>query len=601
MREAFQCKVVIWDLDDTLWKGTLSEGKVELNSGRADLVKRLATCGVLNSICSKNDPDQAREKLTEFGLWDFFVFPSIQWGPKGPAVKNLLNLIKLRAENTIFVDDNELNSREVLHYNPGITTLHPSELDRFGFSTLKEKDPALKRLHNYKHLEEKEASKQLFIGSNEDFLRQSDIKITIGPLSSEDPETERVLDLINRTNQLNFTKVRYPAGYASLIQYLTKGSLKNIKIYASDKFGNYGLIGFVSLDESLTVRHFLFSCRVLDLGIEKVVYKYVKNKFPKVNFPFPTTPLEKDIDWITVEERLNYSEPSRIKKSNFLFPGLCEAEAIQSFLDQDFEVIRAYPLLISTFRKFKEKKRLRSLIKFFWTRVVLKYVNNLEAEDFQKSIDSMNKFLEGSMDYFLYPTLYDAYRSILKISGLPSIPFPTYFHWKYLDQMPEYAKYLQEGFNQLHPIHGSAVKRNWKLFLNKKVFNYIIRRIFPRSPEAIKSDLQWLLSKMKNGTKIIIINLADHGHYLDFNSDFINPIIHARIVALNNMFDEIVRENREKVLLADLRGKIKKEDVGDVDGHYNRRAFFTIARTIKEIIDQDLSRKISKTLTYKAI
>lgn len=587
MREAFQYKVVIWDLDETLWKGTLSEGKVELNAERADLVKRLATCGVLNSICSKNDPDQAREKLTEFGLWDFFVFPSIQWGPKGPAVKNLLRLIKLRAENTMFVDDNELNSREVLHYNPGITTLHPSELDQFGFNTLKEKDPAMKRLHNYKHLEEKEASKQVFTGSNEDFLRQSAIKINVSPLSSEDPETERVLDLINRTNQLNFTKVRYPAGYASLIQYLTKHSFKNFKIFASDKFGNYGLIGFVSLDKSHTIRHFLFSCRVLDLGIETAVYKYVKNKFPKVIFPFPTTLLEKDIDWITVEDKLNYFEPKRIKKAKCLFPGLCEAEAINSFLDQDYEVIRAYPLMLSTFRRFDEQKQLRPLIKFFWTRVVLKYVNNLDAEDFQKSIDLMNKFFEGNMNYLLYPTLYDAYRSILKISGLPALPFPTYFHWKYLDQMPEYAKYLREGFNQLHPIHGSVVKRNWKLFLNKKVFNYIIGRLFPRSPEAIKSDLQWLLSKIKNGTKIIIINLADHGHYLDFNSDFINPIIHERIVALNTMFDEIVRDYREKVLLADLRGKIKKEDVGDVDGHYNRRAFFTISQVIKETIDRD--------------
>src|SRR5262245_22353689 len=36
-----QVKLVVWDLDETLWTGTLTEGPVELSDDRADLLRRL--------------------------------------------------------------------------------------------------------------------------------------------------------------------------------------------------------------------------------------------------------------------------------------------------------------------------------------------------------------------------------------------------------------------------------------------------------------------------------------------------------------------------------------------------------------------------------
>ena len=54
-------KLVIWDLDETFWTGTLSEGAVK--NPHVELVKRLATHGIVNSISSKNDFEQAKKKL----------------------------------------------------------------------------------------------------------------------------------------------------------------------------------------------------------------------------------------------------------------------------------------------------------------------------------------------------------------------------------------------------------------------------------------------------------------------------------------------------------------------------------------------------------
>ena len=75
MVEADQIKLVIWDLDDTLWQGTLSEGDVFPIQERGEWVQRLARCGILNPICSKNDPAAAAEKLKSLDLWEYFVFP----------------------------------------------------------------------------------------------------------------------------------------------------------------------------------------------------------------------------------------------------------------------------------------------------------------------------------------------------------------------------------------------------------------------------------------------------------------------------------------------------------------------------------------------
>lgn len=76
-------KLVIWDLDETFWKGTLSEGEITPIANNIELVKLLSYHGIINSISSKNDFEKAKAKQTELGVWDYFVFPVINWNPKG--------------------------------------------------------------------------------------------------------------------------------------------------------------------------------------------------------------------------------------------------------------------------------------------------------------------------------------------------------------------------------------------------------------------------------------------------------------------------------------------------------------------------------------
>ena len=111
-----QTKLVIWDLDETFWNGILTEGDVVFKPDTIALVRELTTKGIMNSICSKNNYDDVKNKFIDSGLkdvWDLFVFVSIDWTPKGERVKNIIKSMNFRNENVLFIDDNISNINEV--------------------------------------------------------------------------------------------------------------------------------------------------------------------------------------------------------------------------------------------------------------------------------------------------------------------------------------------------------------------------------------------------------------------------------------------------------------------------------------------------------
>ena len=123
-------KLVVWDLDDTFWRGTLSEGPVVIDPTRSDLVRTLNRRGIVNAICSKNDLAPVRAELERLGLWDEFVFARVDWTPKGPRVAEIIEDAQLRPENVLFLDDLPSNLAEAEHFAPGLQTAGPELLDQ---------------------------------------------------------------------------------------------------------------------------------------------------------------------------------------------------------------------------------------------------------------------------------------------------------------------------------------------------------------------------------------------------------------------------------------------------------------------------------------
>ena len=264
-------KLIVWDLDDTFWNGTISEGSVTIPEINRALLGQLTDIGIVNSICSKNDYEPTMDYLKACGLADYFVFASINWNPKGQRVKQLIEDMQLRAENVLFLDDNPSNLAEVGHCCPKIMTGEPSLIEWLAEEAAKaeKKDLKHKRLAQYRVLEEKHHAKQVF-SSNEEFLRQSNIRVTI----HEDcmAQLERIQDLIIRSNQLNFTKVRSTT--EELRTLMEDEMISCGYVSVQDNFGDYGITGFYALKDNRLI-HFVFSCRTLGMGIEQYIYNHL--------------------------------------------------------------------------------------------------------------------------------------------------------------------------------------------------------------------------------------------------------------------------------------------------------------------------------------
>lgn len=261
-------KLVIWDLDNTFWAGTISEGEIRPIPEHNELIVSLTDCGIINSVCSKNTFDVAAAKLKELNVADYFVFPSIEWTPKGQRVRNMIKTMSLRAENVLFIDDEITNLEEVKHYSPEIMVGSPEVIGKLrGFVASQErKDLSHARLNQYKLLELKDVEQKKY-HNNEDFLFACNIRVNM--IEDCRPELDRIHDLLWRANQLNFTKKRIST--EELSDLFNNPEAQCAYVTVNDKFGNYGIVGFYALQNN-RLEHFLFSCRTIGLGVEQYVY-----------------------------------------------------------------------------------------------------------------------------------------------------------------------------------------------------------------------------------------------------------------------------------------------------------------------------------------
>ncbi len=101
-------KLLIWDLDNTLWDGTLLEGDgVQLRPGIRETVAALDGRGILQSIASKNDYDAAVQKLQELGLNQYFLYPQINWNSKAANIQTIIQSINIGSDTVGFLYDYE--------------------------------------------------------------------------------------------------------------------------------------------------------------------------------------------------------------------------------------------------------------------------------------------------------------------------------------------------------------------------------------------------------------------------------------------------------------------------------------------------------------
>jgi predicted enzyme involved in methoxymalonyl-ACP biosynthesis len=116
-------RLVIWDLDETFWRGTLEEGEVEIPADHKAIVVELARRGIVSSICGKNDAAAVRSRLERDDIWRWFVFPAISYSMKSEMVASTIEQMGLRPETALLIDDNPFILGEVTARLPGVNAV----------------------------------------------------------------------------------------------------------------------------------------------------------------------------------------------------------------------------------------------------------------------------------------------------------------------------------------------------------------------------------------------------------------------------------------------------------------------------------------------
>jgi FkbH-like protein len=258
-------KCVVWDLDNTLWTGTLVEDGLEalkLKDVAAEAVRALDRKGILQSIASKNDFQDAQEALRKFSLDQYFLFPQISWRPKSESIGRIRSELNIGIDTFAFVDDQDFERAEVTASLPAVLAVDANQIEelmRHPRLDVPVTEEGSKRRMLYQAEAQREQAQTAFGSSYEEFLRSCAMTVAISRFAQH--HLDRVYELVQRTNQLNISTYRYSRD--ELCNLLAGNSHSSYVVQASDRFGDYGLIGFIVFDpHSDLILDMMFSCRI---------------------------------------------------------------------------------------------------------------------------------------------------------------------------------------------------------------------------------------------------------------------------------------------------------------------------------------------------
>lgn len=290
-------KVLITDLDNTLWGGVIGEDGVkgielgpdspkgEAYSRLQIYMRELRSRGVLLAVCSKNNPDDARLPFREhphmqLRLEDFAAFEA-NWDDKVTNIRTIAKKLSLGLDSLVFLDDAPIERAWVHSQLPEVAVVDLGgspfnfvrDLDRRRyFCSLGISKEDLMRSQLYQ-VEAERDSLRTSSQSVEEFLEKLQMRATCKPIS--DANLARVTQLVNKTNQFNLTSKRYTG---EQIRKIGEGEGNWARAFQlSDQLGEYGVIGVMICvhgedPRTWIIDTWLISCRALGRQMEHFIF-----------------------------------------------------------------------------------------------------------------------------------------------------------------------------------------------------------------------------------------------------------------------------------------------------------------------------------------
>lgn len=310
-------KVIVLDLDNTLWGGIVGElgsegialgpdypGNAFVNFQRAllDFYER----GIILAVVSKNNLEDAMgafEKNPYMVLTEkHFSAIRANWNDKADNIIDIAKELNVGTDSMVFIDDDPVSRFAVKSRLPEVIvpdfSLPPEEyartlyeMDWFHQLSLTDED----RQKGKMYAEERQRKTVANVAKDmKEYIAELGMVILFR-INSED-SIPRISQLALKTNQYNLTTKRYTEAD---IRKLVEGGALIFSANVSDKFGDYGMVMLAivtpgSEKGEMVLDSFLMSCRVMGRGVEcrfidAVIRELVRRGITKLHASFVST------------------------------------------------------------------------------------------------------------------------------------------------------------------------------------------------------------------------------------------------------------------------------------------------------------------------
>lgn len=275
-------KLVVVDIDDTLWRGVTAEGmdhgQDEVEGWPLGVIEALGYLkrrGILLALMSRGDERLIAEKwertiYSRRLSFDDFTAIKINWSPKSQNCAEILRETNTLPGSTIVIDDNPVERAALCASLPGLRVFGPNPYLWRRILLWSPETQATSVSQEASQRSETLKSRirrdRLAVGiSREEFLANLHLQLEGSSITDVSAShLPRVLELINRTNQFNTTGRRWTR--AEIKSALHEGAIL-FAFEAKDRFVDYGMICAAVVQGSVLLQ-FVMSCRVMGLDIE---------------------------------------------------------------------------------------------------------------------------------------------------------------------------------------------------------------------------------------------------------------------------------------------------------------------------------------------
>ncbi len=272
-------KLIVCDLDNTLWRGVIGEGAIVHHHDRQNALRALKQKGIVLAIDSKNDPKNVHftgGTLTEKD----FVSVQINWDSKVGNLRRIQADLNLNYKDYIFLDDRADERAMVQASFPDIKVTDPESPRTWQLLNLwarvAPKPDGGDRTLFYQQREQRNAFLQAQEQAEDPAAMFASLNLSLHIRPAAAADLKRAAELVNRTNQFNVRGSR--TSVRDLAAWQENGGTILLADCA-DKFGAMGTVSVLTAgaaDGALEIPIFVLSCRVFGYGIEMAVLNRVK-------------------------------------------------------------------------------------------------------------------------------------------------------------------------------------------------------------------------------------------------------------------------------------------------------------------------------------